>query len=156
MNCVSAMQAPLQKHEFTKDRQEMYLEYQRDQLNRLIEGQAKAVLSKVGLAERLKALREKAPETPLSGVPELHPVALAATLRSFYNSLFTLGGALSLPLLERIEDTTLRDQARRGVSRLIASSYEELYNGITELGITTHTPDQACGSLVFLFFPPSK
>ena len=132
MNCVSAMQSPLRKHDFTQQRQEMYTAFLEDQLKRLIEGQAKAVLSKVGLAERLKALREKPPDLPLSGIPELHPVSLAATLRSFYNSLFTLGGALSLPLLERLEDPLLRQQARAGVSKIIASSYEELYNGIVE------------------------
>ncbi|CAK9003823.1 unnamed protein product [Durusdinium trenchii] len=142
MNCVSVMQTPLRKHEFTKQRQEMYNAFVQDQLSKFVEGQAKAVLSKVGLSERLKALREKPPDLPLSGVPELHPVSLAATLRSFYNSLFTLGGALSLPLLERIEDSNLRHQARGGVAKLIASSYEELYNGIVDLGITTHTPDQ--------------
>ncbi|CAE7389467.1 COG6 [Symbiodinium sp. CCMP2456] len=142
INCVCAMQMPLQKHEFTKQRQEMYASFLEDQLNRLVEGQTKAVLSKVGLAERLKALREKLPETPLSSVPELHPVSLAATLRSFYNSLFTLGGALSLRLLERIDDVALRERARKGVSGLIASEYEELYVGIEALGVATHTPAQ--------------
>ena len=148
MNCVSAMQIPLQKHDFTKQRQNMYSSFMEDQSKRLVEGQAKAVLSKVGLSERLKALRDKPPNVPLSQVPELHPVSLGATLRSFYNSLFTLGGALSIPLLERIQDETLRHQIRGGISKLIASSYEELHNGIVELGITTHTPDQA-GSSVF-------
>lgn len=142
MNCVSAMQTPLEKHEFTKQRQDMYLAFSQDQAQRFVEGQAKAVLSKVGLSERLKALRDKPADVPLSGVPELHPVSLAATLRTFYNSLFTLGGALSLPLLERIEDVSLRHQIRGQIAKLIASSYEELHNGIAELGITTHTPDQ--------------
>mmetsp|Transcript_4068 Transcript_4068/g.6798 ORF Transcript_4068/g.6798 Transcript_4068/m.6798 type:complete len:679 (+) Transcript_4068:23-2059(+) len=142
MNCVSAMQTPLEKHEFTKQRQEMYRAFLQDQAQRFVEGQAKAVLSKVGLSERLKALRDKPADVPLSGVPELHPVSLAATLRTFYNSLFTLGGALSLPLLERIEDVSLRHQIRGQIAKLIASSYEELHNGIAELGITTHTPDQ--------------
>merc|ERR1712110_976910 len=105
-------------------------------------GQASAVLTKLGLADALKALREKKPETPLASVPELHPVSLAATLRSFYNSLFTLGGALALPLLERIASRSLRSEARSGVARVIASTYEELYKGIEELGIATHTPDQ--------------
>ena len=142
INCVCAMQAPLQKHDFTSQRQEMYTSFLEEQLNRLMEGQTKAVMSKVGLAERLKALREKLPETPLNSVPELHPVALATTLRSFYNSLFTLGGALSLQLLERIDDGNLRERARKGVSRLIATEYEELYNGIEALGVATHTPAQ--------------
>lgn len=142
LNCIAAMQGPLKKHEFTAQRRDMYTALLEDQVKLLTERQTKAFLDKVGLAERLKALREKIPDAPLATVAELHPVSLAATLRSFYNSLFTLGSALSLPLLDRIEDTSLRDKTRVGVSQLIASSYEELYAGIEELGVATHTPAQ--------------
>lgn len=141
-NCVAAMQEPLRKHDFTAERVAMYAALLDDQVQLLVDGQAAAVLAKLGLAERLKALREKAPETPLSAVPELHPVSLSATLRSFYNSLFTLGGALALPLLDRIVSRSLRSEARSGVTRLIAQAYEELYLGIQELGVATHTPEQ--------------
>jgi len=82
------------------------------------------------------------PGTQLSAVPGLHPASLSTTLRSFYNSLFTFGGALALPLLERITSRTLRSEARANVSRLIALAYEELYEGIKELGVATHTPEQ--------------
>jgi len=142
INCVAAMQAPLRKRDFTAQRVAMYATLLDEQVSRLVEGQASAVLSKLGLAERLKALREKPADAPLSAVPELHPVSLAATLRSFYNSLFTLGGALALPLLERIASRSLRSEARSGVARLIATGYEELYEGTKELGVATHTPEQ--------------
>jgi len=142
VNCVASMQAPLRKRDFTAQRVAMYASLLDEQVSRLVEGQAAAVLSKLGLAERLKALREKPADAPLSAVPELHPVSLAATLRSFYNSLFTLGGALALPLLERIANRSLRSEARSGVSRLISTAYEELYDGIKELGVATHTPEQ--------------
>jgi len=141
-NCVAAMQAPLRKYDFTAQRVAMYASLLDDQISLLVEGQASAVLTKLGLAERLKALRDKPPETPLSAVPELHPVSLAATLRSFYNSLFTLGGALALPLLEKISNRSLRSEARSGVANKIAAAYEELYEGIKELGVATHTPEQ--------------
>jgi hypothetical protein len=142
INCVAAMQAPLRKRDFTAQRVAMYASLLDEQVSRLVEGQAAAVLGKLGLAERLKALREKPADAPLSSVPELHPVSLAATLRSFYNSLFTLGGALALPLLERITSRSLRTEARSGVARLIATAYEELYAGIKELDVATHTPEQ--------------
>jgi len=142
INCVAAMQAPLRRHDFTAQRVAMYAALLDDQVQLLVDGQAAAVLAKLGLAERLKALQQKPPDIPLSAVPELHPVSLAATLRSFYNSLFTLGGALALPLLERIANRNLRSEARSGVARLIASAYEELYKGVEELGVATHTPDQ--------------
>lgn len=142
INCVAAMQAPLRKHDFTAQRVTMYAALLDDQVQLLVDGQASAVLAKLGLAERLKALREKPPDVPLSAVPELHLVSLAATLRSFYNSLFTLGGALALPLLERIANRNLRTEARSGVARCIATAYEELYNGVVELGVATHTPEQ--------------
>lgn len=142
INCVAAMQAPLRRHDFTAQRVAMYAALLDEQVQRLVDGQAAAVLSKLGLAERLKALREKPPDVPLSAVPELHLVSLSATLRSFYNSLFTLGGALALPLLERIANRNLRSEARSGVARFIAAAYEELYNGVAELGVATHTPEQ--------------
>merc|ERR1712032_623512 len=142
VNCIAVMQEPLRRHDFTAQRVAMYASLLDEQISLVVEGQAATVLAKLGIAERLKALREKPPGTPLSAVPELHPVSLAATLRSFYNSLFTLGGALALQLLERIANRSLRSEARSGVARLIASAYEELYDGIKELGVATHTPDQ--------------
>eukprot|EP00927_Polykrikos_kofoidii_P048851 TRINITY_DN43033_c0_g1_i1.p1 TRINITY_DN43033_c0_g1~~TRINITY_DN43033_c0_g1_i1.p1 ORF type:complete len:694 (-),score=154.48 TRINITY_DN43033_c0_g1_i1:56-2137(-) len=142
LNCVSAMQAPVRQHKFTAVRVEMYTAIIADLIQHLVDGQASAVLAKLGLAERLRALRERAPGTPISAVPELHPVSLEATLRSFYNSLFTLGGALALPILERVSNRTLRSEARSGVAKLISAAYEELYDGIKELGVATHTPEQ--------------
>lgn len=142
INCVASMQAPLQKHDFTAQRVAMYAAILDDQMQLLVNGQSQTVLTKLGLAERLKALREKPPNVPLSAVSELHPVSLAATLRTFYNSLFTMGGALALPLLERITSRSLRTEARSGVARLIAEAYAELYAGVEELGVATHTPDQ--------------
>merc|ERR1712241_1392912 len=135
-------QSPLSKHKFTAQRSLMYAALLEDQVRALVVGQTAAALAKLGLAERIEALRQKAPDTPLSAVPELHPVSLAATLRSFYNSLFTLGGALALPLLERISSRSLRSEARSGVARVIAAGYEELFVGIEELGVAEHTPDQ--------------
>jgi len=142
INCTAALQAPLRKHNFTAQRVAMYSALLDDHVRLLVEGQAAAVLAKLGLAERLQALRTKPADAPLSSVPELHPVGLASTLRGFYNSLFTLGGALALPVLERIASRTLRTEARQGVSKVIAASYEELFEGCRELEVATHTPDQ--------------
>mmetsp|Transcript_68505 Transcript_68505/g.198745 ORF Transcript_68505/g.198745 Transcript_68505/m.198745 type:complete len:707 (-) Transcript_68505:38-2158(-) len=142
INCIVAMQAPLQKHDFTAQRVAMYSALLEDHVRHLVDGQVALVLSKLSLTERLQALRRKPPDAPLSSVPELHPVSLAATLRSFYNSLFTLGGVLALPVLERISSRSVRSEARASVARQIATAYEELYEGVKELDIATHTPDQ--------------
>eukprot|EP00928_Gymnodinium_smaydae_P028283 TRINITY_DN21604_c0_g2_i1.p1 TRINITY_DN21604_c0_g2~~TRINITY_DN21604_c0_g2_i1.p1 ORF type:complete len:730 (-),score=195.98 TRINITY_DN21604_c0_g2_i1:185-2344(-) len=142
INCVALMRAPLQKHGFTAQRVAMYDAFLEDQQRRLVDGQAASVLAKLGISERLTALRAKPAGTPVSSVPELHAVPLAETLRSFYNSLFTLGGALALPLLERLTDRGLSAAARKGVAARVADAYEELYAGIKELGVATHTPEQ--------------
>merc|ERR1711865_957076 len=102
MNCVDAMKSPLEKYDFTSQRVRMYASLMEDQTRSLVTSQANALLTKLGLADALKALRDKPPETPLSAVTQLHHVSLSATLRSFYNYLFTLGGALALPVLDRI------------------------------------------------------
>merc|ERR1719517_304956 len=134
------MQEPLRRHDFTAQRVAMYASLLDEQISLVVEGQAATVLAKLGIAERLKALREKPPGTPLSAVPELHPVSLESTLRAFYNALFTLGGALALPLLDRIANRALWAEVRSGVVKLIAAAYEELYTGIEELGVASHTP----------------
>merc|ERR1719282_697397 len=59
INCVSAMQTPLKKYQFTSQRAEMYTALLKDQVQLLVDEQACGVLAKLGLAERLKALREK-------------------------------------------------------------------------------------------------
>merc|ERR1712146_246248 len=107
-NCVSAMQAPLRAHPFTKLRVAMYDALLDEHIKTLIEGQAQTALSKIGLAECLRGLRMKAEAAPLNSVPELHPVSLSNTLRTFYNSLFVRGGVLALPVFDRISDLTLR------------------------------------------------
>merc|ERR1719389_1203306 len=114
------MQAPLKKHAFTAQRVAMYASLLEDQLKSLIDGQAAAALTKLGLAERVRAVRERTPGTPATAIPELHPVSLAATLKSFYNALFTMGGALALPLLDRIADGQLRSETRASVAKQIA------------------------------------
>lgn len=141
-NCVSAMQAPLRGHPFTKLRVDMYDALLEEYIKILIEGQAQTALSKIGLAECLRGLRLRAEEAPLNSVPELHPVSLSNTLRTFYNSLFVRGGVLALPLFDRITDVALRAKARSGVSKVIGDAYEELYTGIKELDVATHTPEQ--------------
>jgi len=141
INCIAAMQAPLRNHAFCSQRVTMYTALLDDHVRLLVDGQAAAALAKLGLAERLEALRAKPADAPLSSVPELHPVSLAATLRSFYNSLFT-GAVLALPVFERIGNRTLRAEARSGVAGKIAVAYGELYEGVKELDVATHTPDQ--------------
>merc|ERR1719507_150503 len=111
LNCVAAMRLPLSKHKFTAQRSSMYAALLEDQVRLLAEGQAASMLAKQGVAERLQALREKPPDVPLSAVPQLHPVSLATTLRSFYNSLFT-GSALALPVPERIASRELKAEVR--------------------------------------------
>lgn len=141
INCIAAMQTPLLKHSFTAQRVAMYISLLDDHVRLLVDGLASSVLAKLGLAERLQALRGKPPDAPLSSVEGLHPVSLAATLRSFYNSLFT-GGVLALPVLDRIGNRDLKAQVRAGVAKSVAASYQELHDGVQELGVATHTPDQ--------------
>eukprot|EP00971_Amphidinium_carterae_P090078 1783353-Amphidinium_carterae.1 len=59
LNCVAAMQTPLRKHDFTAQRVAMFASVLDEQIQRLVDGQAAAVLSKLGLSELLKALRQK-------------------------------------------------------------------------------------------------
>ncbi|CEM35876.1 unnamed protein product [Vitrella brassicaformis CCMP3155] len=141
INSYSYMQLPLTKHDFTVRWVELFATLIEEQMNVLIRVQTEEVLDKIGFAERLTDLRNKAPDAPLESVPSLHPISLSSCLRSFYTSLFTMGSFV-LPLVEKISSRGLRSEARQGVSRRIADAYEELYRGVESLGICAHKPEE--------------
>lgn len=132
-----------------RERVELYEALLLEQEEILIAEQAQEALQQLGLREKLSALRllEKQPGTNrvsaalLRSSAELHPVALSASLRSFYTSLFTLK-TLSMPSIEKLQSRKTRHKARNGVACCICEAYKELYEGVEELGVATHTVEQ--------------
>eukprot|EP00923_Selenidium_pygospionis_P037467 GHVN01065715.1.p1 GENE.GHVN01065715.1~~GHVN01065715.1.p1 ORF type:complete len:202 (+),score=25.28 GHVN01065715.1:240-845(+) len=144
INCFAHMQSALTKRDFTAMRVQLFATLLDEQINILVECQAETVLAKLGISERLKALKienEAGRYGDQMTAPCLHPLSLSACFRSFYTSLFTMG-SLSLPQIEKISSRNMRSEARYGLARALAGAYEELYNGTEALGVATHSPDQ--------------
>eukprot|EP01068_Selenidium_serpulae_P002601 Selendium_serpulae@DN2574_c0_g1_i1.p1 len=144
INCYAHMQAGLTRYDFTSSKVELYASLLDEQMTLLVDSQAEKLLTKLGISERLEALRLEN-EAGRAGnemtAACLHPLSLCACLRSFYTSLFTMG-PLSLPQIDKIVSRSLRSEARHGVARVLAGAYEKLYHGTESLGVATHTPDQ--------------
>jgi len=141
INAFSFMQAPLRKYVFTVRRVELYASLIEEQMKLLVDRQAEALLTRLGMSERIQAIRDRPPGTSLQSIPCLEPMALSQCLRSFYTALFTLG-TLALPQIEKIAVRNLRSEARTGVAHKVDEAYAELYEQIQELGVATHTPEQ--------------
>ncbi|CAD7951911.1 unnamed protein product [Amoebophrya sp. A25] len=153
INCISLMLEPLKTLPLAQDRAVLYSQLIQEQQMYLIEHQGQETLQKLGLLEKVTALRdvvgypEKFPDggfptaAQLQQVPELHAVSLSSVLRSFYTSLFTLK-ALSVPHVEKISARELREETRKAVGRKILEAYIFLHDGLQALQVTTHTKDQ--------------
>lgn len=140
LNCLSILQAPLRKYDFTVETVKNLAALIDDRTEFLVAATTEAVLKKVGLMDKLTALRA-AKDVPASDIPELHPISLSSCFKAFYAMLFTQGisAASHTDLLITRE---LRAETRYAISKGIADAYEELYAAVSDVGIATHTPDQ--------------
>ncbi|KAF4667083.1 Golgi transport complex subunit 6 [Perkinsus olseni] len=127
LNCLVAMQTPLLRFPFTSQRVTMLHSLIEDQMNSLIREHSESTLRQLGLAEILGQLARG---------EDVDPMTLSACFRGFYTALFNISGTLSIPVIDRLSDRSLRSQARQGVGLQIADAYEKIYNYATE-----HFPD---------------
>ncbi|KAF4746886.1 Golgi transport complex subunit 6, partial [Perkinsus olseni] len=131
LNCLVAMQTPLLRFPFTSQRVTMLHSLIEDQMNSLIREHSESTLRQLGLAEILVRLAQG---------EDVDPMTLSACFRGFYTALFNISGTLSIPVIDRLGDRSLRSQARQGVGLQITDAYEKIYNYATE-----HCPDiRAC------------
>ncbi|KAF4673083.1 Golgi transport complex subunit 6 [Perkinsus chesapeaki] len=135
LNCLVAMQAPLLRFPFTSQRVTMLQSLMEDQMNTLIKEHSESILRQLGLSQILEQI---------SCGEDADPLTLSACLRGFYTALFNLSGALSIPVIDRLSDRSLRSQARQGICLNIAEAYERIYNYAVERlpDVTvSHTPE---------------
>lgn len=139
-NCFCTIQLPLRQHDFAVEVVARLSTLVNDQMQMLVVETTQAILRKVGLMEKLLAVR-KCRETgqPLSSFEELHPLSLSSCFSGFYTALFTQG-ILSVGSVDLLVTREQRSEARRAVSTQIADAYEELYRAFPE--VATHSPEQ--------------
>ena len=130
LNCLTALQTPLKRHAASASLLQRVMTLIDGQMASLIHSHGDAAVERLGLMEKLIVIRQGG---------QLQQVALAAMLRGFYSSLFSLG--LDSAKVDRLTARELRNEARSGVARAVADAYEELFMFIKDDGIAPHTPD---------------
>ena len=142
LNCLHVLQVPLLKYQhITADTLRNISALIDDQVSSLIEETMHAVLSRTGLGVKLDAIRQLGPGKPLESNPELHPIALSSSVKNFYSLLFTQGIA-AISHVDSLISKDLRSKARESIALRLADAYAELYQAVTYLGVTSHTPQQ--------------
>ena len=144
LNCLSSLQAPLRRYAFTERTVTNLAALIDDQMGLLVAASTTAVLKKVGLLDKVSALRkakEAAGDVHIESIPELHPIALSSCFKGFYSMLFTQGISVASHV-DLLVTRELRSEARDAIGRSVADAYEELFTAAAPLGIATHTPDQ--------------
>jgi hypothetical protein len=140
INCLAVLLAPLKKHSFTGATLSNLEALTRDQMEVLVREAKTLVLKNTGLGAKLEAIRNTK-NRDLETHPELHPIALSSSVKSFYSLLFTQGIA-ALSHTDALIFKDLRADARRAVGSAIADVYEELFTAVNHMGVTSHTPAQ--------------
>lgn len=134
INCLGVLQGPLKKYRDFPTTQAWVMNLDTlivDQMEILVNETRETVLKNTGLETFIAS----------KTVPDLHPIALSMSVKNFYSLLFTQGiSAISHTDSLIIKDS--RTEARRAIGTAIADAYDELYNSVNHLGVTTHTPAQ--------------
>lgn len=143
INCLSVLQGPLQKHSrFTSTTLRNISALIEDQMKVLVDETKQTVLTTTGLGPKLVAIRHAAADgKAIESNPELHPIALSSCIKSFYSLLFTQGIS-AISHVDSLMSRELRAEARLGIGSAIADTYKELYEAVSYLGVSSHTPDQ--------------
>ena len=145
LNCLSVLQAPLLKFSALRATEETVRNINAliiDQVDSLVQGTLKIVLRTTGMGLKIDLIRESvSSKKPIETVPDLHPIALSSSIKSFYSILFTQGIA-AISHVDALVSRELRAKARTEIGASLAVAYEELYNAIHHLGVANHTPDQ--------------
>jgi hypothetical protein len=142
LNCISTLQSPLKRFEFTKDYVSHLATLIEDQMEVLVSSTTEAILKKVGLLDKLIALRSaKASGADMTTIGDAHAISMTASFKAFYALLFSQGMSAATHT-DMLVTRDLRTEARQGIGKSISAAYRELYEAVEDMGIATHSPDQ--------------
>ena len=112
---------------------------------------AEEFMRSCGLGEKLAALQtaEAQPQVPMATMIGLEPLALAASMRSFYSTLFQRGDAL-VASVELLSSAALGRQAVLATARTLAATHQHITSLVLRPGagyeqpgaILLHTPEE--------------
>mmetsp|Transcript_10391 Transcript_10391/g.27645 ORF Transcript_10391/g.27645 Transcript_10391/m.27645 type:complete len:328 (+) Transcript_10391:217-1200(+) len=136
-NCVDALRAPLTPYAFAAPRVEQLVQLADAHVDAYTELAIAAVLRRCGLVERLRRLRERESDVPLSCVPGMDLESLSISMKNFYSMVFGGGmltdvDPLSPPKAALIQNLRMRNHARAAVADAVAAAHDELYYAVLD------------------------
>lgn len=112
-------------------------------LDALIKAQVEKELERCSLAPILRACASGV--SPVSQAPGMDVNTVSRAMSVFYGALF----GMNMPEFQRIQDTTIRDKARRVTAKQVSAAYASVYKLITssdagyaDTSFLVHTPAQ--------------
>jgi len=158
LNCLHDISQPLTTRDFTAawvqriagDIEACVEVVQAEEARRVLEktgmwGKRDALVSAVDLHRQ--AAKQGSQMPAMQSMPGLSSAEIQQTLQSFYE-LLSQGGALSLPIFDRIQNARLRSRARAAVAETLADVHKDVFETVMDPGngyanpmsILLHTP----------------
>ena len=153
INVLAALQLTLRQYSFTSARCETLSLVCATHVQRLVDAQVKGLFAASNLQEKLDKLSEHLANGQgklLSTVEGMDARSLTVALRKFYGLFFDLGTFVMLHV-DRILNTSIRRDCRKGVAKLVLQNYSRLYRAVADpavggyanvAAILVHTPEQ--------------
>uniref|UniRef100_A0A7N0T243 Conserved oligomeric Golgi complex subunit 6 n=1 Tax=Kalanchoe fedtschenkoi TaxID=63787 RepID=A0A7N0T243_KALFE len=154
INCLCAIQQPLLKHDAAAAYAKNLASMIDSHMQNLVEKEADAILSKCGLAHKMRLFHDSlfsedadtAP--PLAEMEDTSPASLAESLKNLFGLI--LGSDSALPEFEQLQVPKLRSEACLGLARSLSQAYELIYRAIMDpkngykdpKTLARHPPDQ--------------
>jgi hypothetical protein len=129
MNCFAVVYGELQRHRVTEAKAAQMRLHMDEQMRLFVQRQSEAIFPSPPHAPTTASAHSSTTpsENGSSNVgADLDWDAVSKHTRSFYASLFALG-ALAVPKCDRIQDNSLRAEARAAIARAIANTYARWY-----------------------------
>eukprot|EP00898_Chlorokybus_atmophyticus_P001925 jgi/Chlat1/2733/Chrsp182S02898 len=132
INCLAAIQQPLQTHRVAAARVEAITFALEDHLKAIVDAEVSGILTDCGLLDKVDAARRlKLSTIDVSTLDDddipsiLSPTAVSESLRALYTRLAT--GSSLVPECERIQPPRVRSDAANRVGRGVAEAYDAIY-----------------------------
>eukprot|EP01028_Stygiella_incarcerata_P000919 TRINITY_DN1144_c0_g2_i1.p1 TRINITY_DN1144_c0_g2~~TRINITY_DN1144_c0_g2_i1.p1 ORF type:complete len:736 (+),score=231.22 TRINITY_DN1144_c0_g2_i1:102-2309(+) len=141
INCFESLHSVLSRHDVTVSRSAQVSLHLESEVKMFVEIQGKAILDECGIPQQIQKLkdlertlsssslleREKEEGMEEEGEEETSIQSLTRSVQSFYSFLFQLGSSQIVPKFDFILSSTIREQIRSALCRIIGEKYEELY-----------------------------
>lgn len=153
INCLSAIQQALIDQGVAANYVDKITSDIDTNVSILVQMEVDAILTRCGLLSKISYIQNSTSEVdsepgPLAQAPEMSPLVLSESLRTFFGLVTGTEGLL--PEFEQLQLPRLRSDASIRVARALADGYELLYKAVVDpknkypdpRSLVRHSPDQ--------------